>query len=87
MNNQTEEYARYFMPLFQEILCISDKSIITPDRSQVKRMVIKPPSDMISIFKVEPLITDVVIIRLDVAESLLRRKIRKFTFEMIGVDL
>ncbi len=75
------------MPLFQEILCISDKSIITPDRSQVKRMVIKPPSDMISIFKAEPLITDVVIIRLDVAESLLRRKIRKFTLERIGVDL
>lgn len=86
LNSCTDEYSRYFIPLLPEINCISGKSIISPDRTYVKHVVLKQFHKNISIFKAEGLMTDVVVIRLDVAESLLRRGIRKLILEPLEVE-
>lgn len=87
LNNATDEYGRYALPLFKEIDCLSrEHSIISPDRSYVKKIVLSHTSEKPSIFKVGGLMTDIVVVRLDVAESLLRRGIRKFTLEELEME-
>lgn len=85
LNNFTKEYGQYYIPLFNECSCISDQSVVSPDRTCVEKLVMNQPGDDDSIFKVSGLLTDIVIIRLDVAESLLRRNIRKFRLEKISI--
>lgn len=86
LNSCTDEYSRYFIPLLPEIECISRKSIISPDRTVVKYLALKHFQKNISIFKVAGLMTDIVVIRLDVAESLLRRGISKFIMEPLETE-
>lgn len=86
VNSLTDEYGRYFLPLFPELNCLSDESVVSPDRSYVKHLVLCLPQRNISIFKAAGLMTDVVLIRLDVAESLLRRGISKLTMERVEIE-
>lgn len=85
VNGLTDEYGRYFLPLFPELNCLSEESVVSPDRSCVKRLVMCRPQSNFSIFKAAGLMTDVVMIRLDVAESLLRRGINKLTMERVKI--
>lgn len=85
--NLTGEYGNYYMPIFQKLDCLSNQSIITPDKSQVKRLILK--SDKVksqSMFQVAGLMTDVTVIRLDVLESLLRRKIIEFHYTQVEME-
>lgn len=85
--NLTGEYGNYYLPIFQKIDCLSEQSIITPDKSQVKRLILKP--DKVkdrSMFQVAGLMTDVTVIRLDVLESLLRRKIFDFQYTKVEME-
>jgi len=86
LNLDIDEYGRYALPLFKEIDCLSPDSKISPDKTAVKELKIKRPPADISIFKVAGLLTDVVLVRLDVVESLLRRKHRKFVLEQVYID-
>lgn len=82
--NLTREYASYYIPICPQIDCLSEKSMITLDKSQVKRLVLDYKEvESQSIFQVAGLQTDVTIIRLDVMESLLRTQITEFQFEKI----
>lgn len=85
INSCTDEYGRYFIPLLPEVDCLSDKSVVSPDKSYVKRLVLKKRFDSQVVFKVAGLLTDAVMIRLDAVESLLRRGTTKFTLEPIEV--
>lgn len=85
--NFTGEYANYYMPISPKIDCLSEKSMITIDRCQVKKLVLNSTKICSqSIFRVSKLETDVMIIRLDVMESLLRRKIMDFQFKKIELS-
>lgn len=86
LNNEREEYGQYALPLFRELECVADGSEISLDRSFIKKLRIREMDGLDSIFKVAGLMTDAVIIRLDVAESLLRRGIRRFTLERVQVE-
>ena len=83
LNNKTEEYRLYALPLFLEMDCLAEGSIVSPDRSHVKRLCLRKDPEAPSIFKAAGLMTDVVMIRLDVAESLLRRGIQRFLLEPV----
>ena len=83
LNNKTEEYRLYALPLFLEMDCLAEGSIVSPDRSHVKRLCLRKDPEAPGIFKVAGLMTDVVMIRLDVAESLLRRGIQRFLLEPV----
>lgn len=87
LSNFTGEYGNYYMPICQKVDCLSGKSVTTPDKSQVKQLVLN--SNKIksqSIFQVAGVKTDVMVIRLDVLESLLRRKITAFQFDQIEME-
>lgn len=87
INNDTDEYGRYSLPLFKEIDCMSvSHSVVGPDKSYIKKLVLNQSSEKAGIFKVAGLMTDIVVIRLDVAESLLRRDIRRFTLEELEME-
>lgn len=86
LNYQTDQYSRYFLPLFESLDCISEESSIAPDKSEVMTLVLKSLPVEKCIFKVAGLFTDIVIIRLDVAESLLRREITRFTLERVKTE-
>ena len=86
LNNEMDEYGQYALPLFREPDCVAEGSEISPDRSYIKKLRIRQMDGLDSIFKVAGLMTDAVIIRLDVAESLLRRGIRRFALERVEIE-
>ncbi len=84
LNNKTGEYGNYHIPVLPEIDCLSSESEVSPDKNYIKRLILKHEVlEDSAIFKVRGLLTDVVVIRLDVAESLLRRKIMRYNLERI----
>lgn len=84
LDNTSGGYGNYHLPVFPKIDCLSKESVITLDKSQVKKLVLKYESvKHQSMFQVAGLQTDVTVIRLDVIESLLRREIENFQFEQI----
>lgn len=86
LNNLTGEHGDYCIPFFREIDCMSNRSIVSPDKSYIKRLVITSPPEDCAVFKIGGLQTDAVLIRLDVAESLFRRNIRKFSLERVEME-
>lgn len=85
LNNRTDEYAVYHLPLFPEVKCLSPQADVTPDRSFVRRLVLEPPPPHRGVYKVAGLLTDVVVVRLDMAESLLRRSVGKLCMEPVDI--
>lgn len=84
LDNSLGKYGNYYLPVFPKIDCLSEESVITLDKSQVKRLVLDYERvECQSMFQVAGLQTDVTVIRLDVIESLLRREIKDFQFEKI----
>lgn len=86
LNNHMNEYHEYVLPLFYEMDCLSENSQVSPDKSHVKKLCLQHNFDSASIFKVAGLMTDVVMIRLDVAESLMRRGIYKYVLEPVEIE-
>lgn len=86
INNCTDEYGRYFLPLLTELDCLSETCVVSPDRSYIKHIKLKHINKAPSIFKVAGLMTDIVAVRLDVVESLLRRDIRKLVIEPLDME-
>lgn len=86
LNNQKNEYHEYALPLFYEVDCLSEKSQVSPDKSHVKKLCLRHNFDFASIFKVAGFMTDVVILRLDAAESLLRRGIYQYRLESVEIE-
>ncbi len=88
LDNVNGLYRSYHIPILREIDCLSPKSIVSPDRTSVKELVlIKDIPQEAAIFKAGGLLTDIVIIRLDVVESILRRKYIKFNLKRLTIDI
>lgn len=69
-----------------ELDCLSETCVVSLDRSYIKHIKLKHINKTPSIFKVAGLITDIVAVRLDVVESLLRRDIRKLVIEPLDME-
>lgn len=88
LDNLAGGYANYHLPIFPQADCLSEKSIILPDKTRVKRLVLDERKlGCRTMLKVAGLRVDVILIRLDVMESLLRRKIRTFEFERVEMEM
>lgn len=74
-NNQVNTL--YYLPIIEEVDCISGKSVFNLDKSVLKKIVIKEENiaDK-SIFRLKGVDTPYIIIRLDLAESIMRRKFK-----------
>ena len=71
----------YYLPILQEIECLSEKSELMPNRYGIVKAVLDLNKvGEHSIFKIGGVFDDYYVVRLDVAESFLRR-------EAVGISL
>ncbi len=84
LNNLDGSSCNYYAPLFTKVNCLPDEYKAVRNRNKLINLIIRA-SDVEdhSVFKIASIDTDIIIIRLDVAESLLRRKIKKLTLERV----
>lgn len=81
------ETGEYYAPIFREIDCVSPKSTHNRDKSHFEKMVLfERKISHFPIFRVGNVKMEAVIVRLDVMESLMRRKLRGMKFEQVEVD-
>lgn len=75
LDGKYEISKKYYLPIFKDVICLSEKSILNLDKSVIKKAVVKKedlPEE--AIFKVGGLKNTYIIARLDFVESILRRK-------------
>lgn len=84
-NNRRGEYCEYYAPILKSVDCISSQSKRNPYNGRIEDYILEREriGDE-SIFRLENAGERTVIIRLDVAESLLRRGLRDFCLEQIA---
>lgn len=84
LNNLDGSSYNYYAPLFEKVDCLPDEYKAVRNRNKLGNLIIKAgDAEDHSVFKIAGIDTDIIIIRLDVAESLLRRNIRKLTLERV----
>ena len=84
LNNLDGSSCNYYAPLFVKVDCLPDEYKAVRNRNKLENLIIKVgAAEDHSVFKIAGIDTDIIIIRLDVAESLLRRNIRKLTLERV----
>lgn len=77
----------YYLPIFDPIECLSEKSIMTPDKSTVRHLVLREASiKSKALFRVKHSQETIIVARLDAAESILRRKFRGIKLEKIELE-
>ncbi len=87
LNNMDGSNCNYYAPLFAKVDCLPDEYKAVRNRNKLEKLIIKAKAvEDYSIFKIADIDTDIVIIRLDVAESLLRRDITKLTLERVALE-
>lgn len=72
LNNITGEYANYYAPIIPTIDCLAERTSGQKDDTKIKAEAIGTSS----IFRVKNKEKEVIVVRLDAAESLLRRNLR-----------
>lgn len=75
LDKEHEQYELYYLPILEEVDCLHETSECTLDRSRIKRAVFaREKLSARSIFRVGGLKDAHIAVRLDLAESFLRRK-------------
>lgn len=84
---QGGENGEYYAPIFRRIDCLSPNSKCNLDKSHIEKMVLfKHKIGCAPFFCVDRIQKEAVIVRLDAAESLLRRNLRGLKFEKVEVE-
>ncbi|UZP04980.1 hypothetical protein JW813_08205 [Clostridium botulinum] len=82
-----ERQENYYMPIFEEIECLSEKAELNLNKTVVKKIILdKEKIRNKKIFKIKESSKTLVVIRLDVAESLLRREFKGMCLERLEID-
>ena len=82
-----EVQENYYMPIFEEIECLNEKSELNLNKTVVKKIILdKEKIKNKKIFKIKESEKTLVVVRLDVAESLLRRKFKGMCLKRLEVD-
>jgi hypothetical protein len=77
----------YYMPIFEEIECLSEKAELNLNKTVVKKIILdKEKIKGKKIFKIKESSKTLVVLRLDVAESLLRREFKGMCLQKLEVD-
>jgi len=77
----------YYMPIFEEIDCLSESSEFNLNKTVVKKIVLdKEKIKNKKIFKIKESSKILIVARLDVAESLLRREFKGMCLERLEID-
>lgn len=76
----------YFLPIFEEIRCLSETAELNLNKTVVKKIVLdKEKIKGKKIFKIKESSKPLIVIRLDAAESLLRRNFKGIKLERLEV--
>ncbi|AGX41845.1 imm11 family protein [Clostridium saccharobutylicum] len=76
----------YYLPIFEEIEALSEEAELNLDKTVIKKLVLnKEKIQGKKIFKIKESKKDLIIIRLDVAESLLRREFKGIAIKRVEV--
>ncbi|WP_236896151.1 imm11 family protein [Clostridium beijerinckii] len=87
INLYHKKQENYYMPIFQEIECLSEKAELNLNRTVVKKIILdKEKINGKKIFKIKESEKTLIVVRLDVAESLLRREFRGMCLKRLEVD-
>ncbi|NFR85745.1 hypothetical protein FDE85_02885 [Clostridium botulinum] len=82
-----ERQENYYMPIFEEIECLSEKAELNLNKTVVKKIILdKEKIRNKKIFKIKESSKTLVVIRLDVAESLLKREFKGMCLERLEID-
>ncbi|WP_252248244.1 hypothetical protein [Clostridium sp. ZBS20] len=82
-----ERQENYYMPIFEEIECLSEKAELNLNKTVVKKIILnKEKIRNKKIFKIKESSKTLVVIRLDVAESLLRREFKGMCLKRLEID-
>ncbi|MBU3134565.1 hypothetical protein KPL40_19335 [Clostridium gasigenes] len=77
----------YYLPIFEEIEALSDNAELNLNKTVVKKIVLdKEKIQDKKIFKIKESSKTLIVVRLDVAESLLRRGFKGIKFERLQVE-
>ncbi|MBU2703400.1 hypothetical protein Ga0466249_004545 [Sporomusaceae bacterium BoRhaA] len=87
LNSAKKVQLLYYLPIFPGVDCISDQSIMTPDKSVVKKLVLKRAEiPKQAVFKVRHSHETIIIARLDAAESMMRRRFRGIKMHRVELE-
>ena len=82
-----ERQENYYMPIFEEIECLSEKAELNLNKTVVKKIILdKEKIKNKKIFKIKESSKILVVVRLDVAESLLRREFKGMYLERLEIE-
>lgn len=82
-----ERQENYYLPIIEDINCLSEKSEFNLNKTVVKKIVLD--NEKIKgkkIFKIKESQKPLIVVRLDVAESLLRRKFKGIYLERLEIE-
>lgn len=85
LENQRQE--NYYLPIFEEIEALSSNSEFSLDKSVIKKLILDQKKiENKKIFKIKEGINTLIVVRLDVAESILRRDFIGIHLEKIEIE-
>ncbi|WP_165865975.1 hypothetical protein [Lucifera butyrica] len=74
----------YWLPIFKAVDCLAEESIQTPDKTAVKKLVLKQAAICnYPLFRVAHKLETIIVARLDAAESILRRDFRGIKLQRV----
>ena len=82
-----ERQGNYYLPIFEEIECLSEKAELSLNKTVVKKIILdKEKIKEKKIFKIKESEKTLIVVRLDVAESLLRREFKGMCLKRLEVE-
>jgi len=82
-----ERQENYYLPIIEEVDCLSENAELNLNRTVVKRIILsKEKIKEKKIFKIKESSKTLIVIRLDVAESLLRREFKGICLERLELE-
>jgi hypothetical protein len=87
IDQKHERQENYFLPIFEEVEALSSKSEFNLDKSVIKKLVLDGEKVKgKKIFKIKESQKTMIVVRLDAAESILRRYFTGIRFEKIQIE-
>ncbi|EKQ53193.1 MULTISPECIES: DUF1629 domain-containing protein [unclassified Clostridium] len=82
-----KKQGNYYMPIFEDIECLSEKAELNLNKTVVKKIILdKEKIKGKKIFRIKESSKALIVVRLDVAESLLRREFKGICLQKLEVD-
>lgn len=81
-----KKQGNYYMPIFEEVECLSEKAELNLNKTVVKKIILdKEKIKNKKIFEIKESEKTLVVVRLEVAESLLRREFKGMSLKRLEV--